>query len=131
MIRIEVTQLPPEEYSLNWRGHWSERYTAGKVYQAAVYYSCIDRINRLQSISFQKGFVFEKARLKLTFVFPEVRERDSDNLIARFKPGQDALVIAGLIQNDDRDHLIIGEPIVLVDKERAPLTIIELEEINE
>lgn len=123
-MRIEISQLPPVSSSPNWRGHWAERYQDGQIYQAAIFYSCVDAQNRAEGISFP----FIKARLNLTFVFPEERRRDSDNLLARFKPGLDAIVDAGLLLDDDTEHLTIEPPAILVDKERAPLTIIELEE---
>ena len=59
----------------------------------------------------------------------KLRERDEDNLRARFKPGQDALVQAGLIEGDTVEHLVMGKINVEVDRSRAPLTIIELEEV--
>jgi len=124
---IEVTQLPPVEYSPNWRGHWAERYKEARVYHNAVFYSCVDARNRayLEGVSFP----FSKARVKLTFVFAERRRRDTDNLLARFKPGLDAIVDAALVLDDDSEHLQISTPDILVDSARAPLTIIELEEV--
>ena len=126
-IRIEVPFLPPEEYSPNWREHWAEKYKAGKVYHNAVFYCCVDARNR----GYLKGLSFPlvKAKLNLTVVFPELRLRDADNLIARFKPGLDAVVDSGLILADDVEHLELGDVEVVVDPERAPLTIIELEEV--
>ena len=51
--------------------------------------------------------------------------------MARFKPGLDAVVDAGLILDDDAEHLqISGTVDILVDPARAPLTIIELEEVK-
>jgi len=127
-MRIEVTQLPPVTSSPNWRGFWPERHKAGKVYHTAVFYCCVDARNR----GYREGmsFPFTKARLNLTFVFAEQRRRDSDNLLARFKPGLDAIVDAELLLDDDAEHLEIGNVDILVDPGRAPLTIIELDEIK-
>ena len=66
------------------------------------------------------------ARLNLTLIFPESRVRDDDNLWARFKPGRDALVMAGVIEADDIKHLHIGELKVIINQALAPKTIIEL-----
>ena len=121
-IKVEVTQLPPVEYSLNWRGHWRQRYLAGKVYGDAVFYSCVNARNIT-------GQPFAKARLDLTFVFAQRRRRDRDNLLARFKPGQDAIVHAGLLLDDDAEHLEIGEIVPEVDPEKAPMTIIKVSEV--
>ena len=125
-MRIEVTQLPPVEYSLNWRGHWAERYQAGRVYGLAVFYSCVDARNRalMEGVSFP----FIRARLSLAFVFPGKRRRDRDNLLARFKPGQDAIVSSCLVVDDDAENLQISNVDILVDPERAPLTIIDIKE---
>ncbi len=121
-MRIEVSQLPPVEYSLNWRGVWADRYKAGRVYQAAVFYSCVDARNKASN-----NKPFDKTRLDLTFVFAARRRRDFDNLLARFKPGLDGIVQAGLIVDDDAEHLEIGKVDILVDPERAPLTIIDID----
>jgi len=125
-MRIEVSQLPPVEYSPNWRGSWFDRYQSGLVYRNAVYYSCVEARNRAALSGYPKPF--DKARLDLTFVFPQRRRRDQDNLQARFKPGQDAIVAAGLVRDDDAEHLVIGRLDIVVDPKRAPITIIELKE---
>jgi len=126
-MRIEVSQLPPVECSPNWRGHWAQRYQAGELYKSAVYYSCVDARNR----ALAKGrLVFIRARLNLTFIFPQRRRRDKDNLIARFKPGLDGIVDSGLVVDDDAEHLEIVGVSIQVDKKQAPLTIIELHEVK-
>jgi len=66
------------------------------------------------------------ARLNLTLIFPELRVRDDDNLWTRFKPGRDALVHAGIIEADDMEHLHIGSMKVIINRDLAPKTIIEL-----
>ena len=127
-MRIEVPMLPPIEYSPNWRGHWAQRYKAGKVYQMAVFALCVDYRNRQMSAS-AAWCPFEQSILNLTFVFRDRRkERDEDNLRARFKPGQDALVQAELIKSDTQRHLVMGTITIEVDRKRAPSTIIELED---
>jgi len=125
-MRIEVPFLPPVEYSPNSRCSWAERHKAGKVYHDAVYYCCVDARNR----EYRRDFPLAKAKLNLTVVFDELRQRDLDNLLARFKPGLDAVVDSGLVLDDDAEHLEIGQVEVVVDPERAPLSIIELEEIK-
>ncbi|MBA7593183.1 hypothetical protein ES703_00100 [subsurface metagenome] len=127
-MRIEVPFLPPVEYSPNSRVCWLVKYKAGKVYHDAVFYCCVDARNR----GYREGlsFPFVKARLNLTVVFAEERLRDEDNLLARFKPGLDAVVDSGLLLDDDVEHLEIGKVEAVVDLKPAPLTIIELEEIK-
>ncbi|MBA7616100.1 hypothetical protein ES703_23391 [subsurface metagenome] len=125
-MRIEVSQLPPISSSPNWRGHWAQRYIASRIYHNAVFYCCVDARNK--ALGEGTAFPFVKARLNLTFVFPEYRRRDRDNTLSRAKPGIDAIVASGLVIDDDAEHLEIGKVEVEVDKGRAPLTIIELEE---
>lgn len=127
-MRIEVSQLPPTECSPNWRGFWAERYKAARTYRAAVFYECVDA--RIEPTLRGISFPFVKATLKLTLVFAEQRRRDRDNLLAMFKPGLDAIVAAGLVLDDDAEHLQISGVDILVDPDRAPLTIIELEEVK-
>lgn len=130
-MRIEVPLLPGEELSPNARVHWSGRSRASRIYGQAVFYCCVDVRNRLERRRWQPGFPpFRRPRLDLTFVFREYRERDEDNLRAQFKPGQDAIVRAGLIEGDSPKHIVMGQVTIEVDKERAPLTIIELAEIE-
>ena len=124
-MRIEVPFLPPVEYSPNSREFWAEKHKAGKVYHDAVYYCCVDARNRRH----RKGLSFPlvKAKLSLTVVFAELRLRDLDNLLARFKPGLDAVVDSGLVLDDDVEHLEIGRVEVVVDPAKAPLTVIDIE----
>ena len=126
-IRIEVPQPAPVQYSLNWRGHWVERYRAGAEYQMAVFCCCVDARNRALAQGMSLPFVM--AKLDLTFIFPQPRRRDRDNLLSRFKPGQDALVKAGLLLDDDSEHLEIAGVDIIVDPQRAPLTVIDIEEV--
>lgn len=120
-MRIEIPRLPPSECSPNWRGPWVEKYQAGREYQAAVFYYCIDARNRARMVN-----PYERARLNLAFVFGSHRRRDGDNLLARFKPGLDGIVQAKLIEDDPLEHLQMGVIKVIVDPKRAPLTVIEL-----
>ena len=123
-MRIEIDMLPPLECSPNYRGHWTERYRAVRDYKQAVFYKCIDLRNRL--LGEDKFRPMRVARLNLTCIFTRHRIRDADNLIARFKPGLDALVTAGFILGDDMKHLHIGSIVGETDSARAPKTIIEL-----
>ena len=127
IYELEVSQLPPAEYSGNARVHWAVRYRAGATYSQAVFYAATDKRNRAL-LACEILPVFRQARLELTFVYPERRVRDADNLIAMFKPGLDALVQADVLRGDDVKRLTIGAVQVEVDKVRAPLTIIRLVE---
>lgn len=127
-MRIEVNQLPPIECSPNWRGHWAQRHQAARIYQEAVFYSCVDVRNQLMAIG--EWQPFNRVRIDLTFVYPEYRRRDRDNIVSRAKSGIDAIVDAALLLDDDAEHLEIWKVDILVDPGRAPLTIIGLEELG-
>ena len=127
-MRIEVTQLPPVSSSPNWRGNWRERYQAARAYRDAVYYSCVDARNRAIASG---RLPFVRAKLSLTFVFPEHRRRDPDNLLSRFTPGLNGIVASGLLVDDDAEHLEISSVDIVVDPKRAPLTIIEIKKLEE
>ena len=114
---IMVPQLPPKEYSPNARVHWAARKRAGDNYGNEVY---AEAVNARNLVNWQ---ALEYASVKVEVVFAEERIRDEDNHRARFKPGMDALVRAGIIQFDDMQH-ISTRIIFAVDPERAPLTII-------
>ncbi len=132
-LKIEVTQLPPASSSPNWRGHWAKKYQESRTYHDAVFYSCVDARNRAllgERLPFAL-LPFTRARVNLTFFFAQSRRRDRDNLIARFKPGIDAIVDASLVIDDDSEHLEIGEVNIVVDPDRAPLTVIEIERLEE
>jgi len=122
-VRIEVNQLPPVECSQNWRGYWAKRYRASEAYRVAVYYEAVN----VRNLTGQPPF--EKPRLDLTFIFPHFQERDEDNLRARFKPGQDALVQAELLRGDSKACLVLGGIDIVIDRSQSPKTIIELEEV--
>ena len=69
--------------------------------------------------------------MDLTFVFALERDRDEDNMRARFKPGLDGMVDAELLAGDSPKRLITGKLTMVVDKNRAPLTIIEIKEAGD
>ncbi len=122
-IRVEIPMLPPASASPNSRVHWSTRHRDSRTYHAQVRASVLDL--------FGVGMVpraYTRRRLDLTFIFRVEQRRDEDNLRARFKAGLDALVQCGLLLDDDSRFLETGDLIILVDRDMAPLTIIELED---
>jgi hypothetical protein len=125
-MTVIVHQLPPASSSPNARAFWAKRYKDNKGsrgYAGAVYYECVQVRNTRANFE-----PFKRPVLQLTFVFRDHRKRDEDNLRTRFKSGQDAIVAAGLIEQDDMEHLVVNRPVVEVDPLRAPMTIIDLSE---
>ena len=119
---IKIPMLPPRECSPNFRGHWTKKARASKTLRefAMVY--------ALQCSGFARPG-YEKAELSITLVVRDSRYyRDPDNMIASLKPAIDGCVDAGIIKDDSDKHLLYKMPILYeIDKERAPLTILEFE----
>lgn len=69
-----------------------------------------------------------KARLAITLVFPTVRLRDSDNLMARCKGVIDSFVALGLIEDDDTEHLEVAVT-ARVEPRRAAVEIVLAEAV--
>lgn len=109
--------------SPNWRGHWSVKSPAAAAFRDAVRLYCINQRNLTK-----RWVPFARPVMDLTFIFDVERERDEDNMRTRFKPGLDGLVDAELLVDDNPKRLITGKLTTEVDKDRAPLTIIELKE---
>lgn len=99
--------LPPLACSPNHRSHWGTRARAVREYREACGYLVIKQLGRRRA----KGQVtidldFYLARPKL----PDglCRPRDIDNAIASAKAGIDSLRDSGLITNDSKKHVRIG-----------------------
>lgn len=127
MIRITVPALPPVEMSPNSRAHFFVKAKVSKQFKNDVFYCARDVITKYRLGLFPLVVV----KVELTFIFRDNRRRDVDNMLGRFKPGMDALKAAGVIVDDDARHLQIGSVKIEVDKGRAPLTIIDVTELND
>lgn len=62
-------------------------------------------------------------RLAFGWVFPTAGRHDLDNLIATAKPLIDALVTAGILQDDDSRHVVGISAEVRVEKGRRALVV--------
>ncbi len=103
MLRIELP-LPPKELSPNggkkWNVHKINRITHEAQEEAIA--AVREQIPR--------GKPLEHATVTFTFVKPTRGRRDLDNLITAAKPYQDGLVLAGVIVDDDTDHIKLVYP---------------------
>lgn len=126
-VTIEIPILPPKELNPNYhaRGHWAQRYRAKSEFKQATTLSIPHQVKGSPPL-------MKRAQLSITFVIPSLRHaRDPDNAIASLKPAIDACVEAGILQDDSHTHLSIKELLLWqVDKERAPLTILEFTEVE-
>uniref|UniRef100_A0A6M3JGE5 Uncharacterized protein n=1 Tax=viral metagenome TaxID=1070528 RepID=A0A6M3JGE5_9ZZZZ len=84
-MRIEIPGLPPVECSPNARVHWRDKALKAREYKEVV--TMVGNLERHR----EHWAAPEKATVHVTFVLPDNRRRDRDNLIARAKPLIDAL----------------------------------------
>ena len=101
MIEI-VLGWPPSDLSPNKRLHWAKLATAKKQYRK----DC-ETVSREQLKKFKLTNLPEKLVLEMTFIPPDRRNYDRDNLVARMKAGIDGLSDALRI-NDKRFNTVIS-----------------------
>ena len=123
IIRIPV--LPGRELNPNYKGHWSRQAKAAREFRESAGWCAKAELQKwLQG--------HEKAELSVTLVIRDRRGyKDLDNALASLKPAIDGCVDAGVIPDDDDEHLSYRLPILYqIDKEHSPLTILEFKEIK-
>lgn len=119
-IRISLLYLPSHDLSPNARVHWAKRAKAAKHLRADVVDLAVPHALWLTG-------PIQRAKIDYEFRVKGKRRRDLDNLLAAMKPGVDGLVDAGLIQDDDCDHLeLAGARIVRSDCDATIITISEV-----
>jgi len=118
---IEFSDLPPKEWSRNSRVHWSALHRAQQQVNDEVIALLIEQ-------GWCEGGLpepLQTAQVTITFYVPDKRNRDADNLITRCKPILDALVTAGVIEDDS--IAVIGVPEYRVEyRKNQPGTRIEV-----
>ena len=114
-----VAHLPPRELSPNARLHWAKLRAARAEAKDELTALLIDQGCRQDPL-------WQKARLKLTFMAADKRRRDLDNLIASCKAWIDALTgTNGVIVDDAHDRLTIEASYEIGDTEQTILEITE------
>ncbi|WP_456389018.1 hypothetical protein [Profundibacter sp.] len=83
MIYTAKLPFPPSTLSPNARAHWAKKAKAAKAYKAACGWCLVEW--QVKPINAQRLAVH------ITFYRPTKARHDKDNLIARFKAGQDAI----------------------------------------
>ena len=68
-----------------------------------MFYRAVDARNRTGEPAKWKDL--KRAHISVTFILPNKRRRDMDNLIAANKAGIDALVGCGILRDDDLYHV--------------------------
>ena len=124
-MRIEIPMLPSRFLSPNYHGHWSRRAKAARELRAVAFYCAL--VERKRWLDYH-----EKAELSITFVVRDARYyKDPDNALASLKPAIDGCVDAGVILDDSDKCLSYRLPIMYeINKEKAPMTILEFKEVR-
>ena len=101
MIEV-VLGWPPSDLSPNKRLHWAKVASAKKHYRQA----CLS-VTKHQLKKYKFSEFPEKLVLEMTFIPPDRRNYDRDNLVARMKSGIDGLADA-LCIDDKRFNTVIS-----------------------
>ena len=103
MIEI-VLGWPPTDLSPNARKHWAVVAKAKKQYRKDCYSVSKEQLKKYRGVTEN---IPEKLVLEMTFIPPDKRSYDRDNLVARMKAGIDGLSDALRI-NDKRFNTVIS-----------------------
>ena len=103
MIEI-VLGWPPSDLSPNKRLHWAKLAAAKKQYRKNCLSASREQLKKYRGVTEN---IPEKLVLEMTFIPPDSRSYDRDNLVARMKSGIDGLSDALRI-NDKRFNTVIS-----------------------
>jgi hypothetical protein len=124
-VRLEIPMLPRPELNPNARVSPFKRAGATAELRKAAW-AIAYNANPAHEV------MFPKAVIKVTLVYKNHQVKpDPDNATAMLKPALDGIVDAKIIPNDTKEHVRYVLPMRCeVDPQRAPLTIMELDEIK-
>ena len=103
MIEV-VLGWPPSDLSPNKRLHWAKLASAKKQYRQKCNSVAKEQLKKYKKITEN---IPERLVLEMTFIPPDKRSYDRDNLVARMKSGIDGLADALKI-NDKRFNTVIS-----------------------
>ena len=103
MIEV-VLGWPPTDLSPNARKHWAQVARAKKQYRKDCYSVSKEQLKKYKK---ETENIPERLVLEMTFIPPDRRSYDRDNLVARMKSGIDGLADALKI-NDKRFNTVIS-----------------------
>ena len=115
-MRIELGHLPLPELNPNRKLHHMAKH---HYIQQAQEEAMILAINAGIPLK-----PFKKAHISVTFIAKDKRKRDLDNLFASIKATIDGIVYAGVLEDDDADHVSYT---IQFERGEADNTIIEIE----
>jgi len=96
-MRIELGHLPLPELNPNKKLHHMVKHHYIQLAQEEAIILAIKAGIPLRP--------FKKAHISITFIAKDKRKRDLDNLFAAMKSTVDAIVDAGVLEDDDADHV--------------------------
>ena len=125
-IVVRVPGRPPGANALHRQGYWRVRKDREEWHGIALLAARAAR---------GPGFgpPFARASLAVEWRCRTQRRRDYDNLVAGLKPLIDGLVSAGIIEDDDSDHLVALGPLTVssgCSEDETVLTIREVQEVQ-
>ena len=103
MIEV-VLGWPPSDLSPNKRLHWAKLASAKKQYRQKCNSVAKEQLKKFKKVTEN---IPERLVLEMTFIPPDKRSYDRDNLVARMKSGIDGLADALKI-NDKRFNTVIS-----------------------
>ena len=131
-MNINIPMLPPKELSPNYnpkRPHWAVKRRAAEEFKDTA---CM--VAKIELLWYKaNGGAWQpipRATIQPIFYVSSHRKRDPDNWLAMLKPAIDGLVDTGLLIDDDSEHVELLTPVFVVDKARAPMTVLEVREIG-
>ena len=120
-LRLELP-FPPKELSPNSRLGWRAKAQVVRLYREDCGWTAHGAI--LQG-AFARTPLRPPVEATVTFVVPDRRKRDLDNLCAMLKPAWDGLTDAGVLAGDDHTQFKVADASVVVrNKENACVEVI-------
>lgn len=110
-IRLELP-FPPKELSPNSRVHWRQKAKVIAEYRQDCGWA--SKPSPFDDLVWWREHTPLKppVRATVTFVVPDRRKRDMDNLLAMLKPAWDGLTDAGLLEGDDSERFSVERAVV-------------------
>lgn len=109
---IVFDQLPPAELSPNKRLHWAKKALLVAWAKHDAYMLAKDALHILGKRSASFGTspweIPEHSAMHIEIAFPDKRRRDWDNLLSSCKAWIDGIREAGVVRDDDWQHLSIS-----------------------
>lgn len=118
-ISIEI-HCPPKECWQNRPSHYMAKAKVVKAYRAAAHALMLEAMGG--SDGWQRG------RIHMEFCWPTRHRRDTLNAAGAMKAAIDGIIDAGLLPDDDGEHMEIGGISASLDKDN-PRVIISLERL--